>query len=92
MAQPVNEKTPIFRNICVSNLTATCQRSAGIIIGLPESEISDVVLENVRITAATTGLTIKNARGVQFKNVTVINKKGPPIIADNAQVEGLKGK
>jgi len=92
MAQPVNEKTPIFRNICVSNLTATCQRSAGIIIGLPESKISDVVFENVRITAATTGLTIKNATGVQFKNVTVINKEGPPFIADNAQVEGLKGK
>jgi len=91
-AQPVNETTPIFRNIRVSNLTATCQRSAGIIIGLPESEISDVVLENVRITAATTGLTIKNARGVQFKNVTVINKEGPPFITDNAQVEGLKGK
>jgi polygalacturonase len=90
--QPVNETTPIFRNICVSNLTATCQRSAGIIIGLPESEISDVVLENVIIRAATTGLTIKNTKGVQLKNVTVINKKGPPFIVDNAQVEGIESR
>jgi polygalacturonase len=89
-AQPVNETTPVFRNICVSNLTATCQRSAGIIIGLPESPISDVVLENISITAATTGLWIKNAKGIRFKNVTVINQESPPFILDNAQVEGLK--
>lgn len=91
-AQPINETTPIFRNICVSNLTATCQRSAGVIIGLPESEISNVVLENVSITAATSGLTVKNAKQVQFKKVTVINKEGPPFIVDNAQVEGLENK
>ena len=89
-AQPVNETTPIFRNIRISNLTATCRRSAGIIIGLPESPISDVVLENVSITAATTGLSVKNAKGIQFKNVTVTNKEGPPFIVENAQVEGLK--
>ena len=89
-AQPVNETTPIFSNICVSNLTATCQKSAGIIIGLPESAISNVVLENVRIQAATTGLLIRNAKGIRFKNVTVVNKEGPPFVLDNAQVEGLK--
>jgi polygalacturonase len=89
-AQPVNATTPIFRNIRISNLTATCQRSAGSIIGLPESPISDVVLENVHITAATTGFSVKNTRGIQFKNVTVTNKEGPPFIVENAQVEGLK--
>lgn len=89
-AQPVTETTPIFRNIRISNLTATCQRSAGIIIGLPESPISDVVLENVSITAATTGLSVKNAKGIQFKNVTITSKEGPPFIVENAQVEGLR--
>jgi DNA sulfur modification protein DndE len=91
-AQPVNETTPVFRNIRVSNLTATCQRSAGIIIGLPESGISDVVLENVSITAATTGLSIKNAGGLRFKNVTVINREGPPFMVDNAQVDGIQAR
>jgi polygalacturonase len=89
-SQPVNETTPVFRNLCVSNLTATCQYSAGIIIGLPESPISNVVLENVSIRAATTGLAIRNARGIRFKNVTVINQQGPPFLLENAQVEGLK--
>jgi polygalacturonase len=89
-AQPVNETTPVFRNICVSNLTATCQKSAGIIIGLPESPISNVVLENINIRAATAGLLIRNAGGIRFKNVTVVNQRGPPFILENAQVEGLK--
>lgn len=88
--QPMNETTPVFRDICVSNLTATCQNSAGIIIGLPESPISNVVLENVSIQASTTGLAIRNARGIRFKNVTVVNPQGPPFILENALVEGLK--
>jgi polygalacturonase len=89
-AQPVNETTPVFRNICVSNLTSTCQKSAGIIIGLPECPISNVVLQNVNIRAAGTGLLIRNVRGVRFNNVTVVSRQGPPFILENAPVEGLK--
>jgi hypothetical protein len=55
---------------------------------LPESKISNLVLDNVHISSAT-GLTIKNAAGVQFKNVQVTAQAGPPVILDNAQVEGL---
>jgi polygalacturonase len=87
--QPVDEYTPVFRNIRIRDLTATCQGSAGIILGLPESLISDVVLENVRIDTATTGLMIKNAKGIQFKNVRITAKNGPPLVTENAQVEDL---
>jgi polygalacturonase len=88
-AQPFGQKTPVFRNIHVSNLTATCQRSAGMIIGLPESVVSNVVLENVQISAVTTGLKIENAADIQLKNVRVSVQKGKPFILENAQVEGL---
>jgi hypothetical protein len=80
----------VFRNICVSNLTATCQKSAGIIIGLPESPISNVVLQNIKIQAATTGLLIRNVKGIRFENVNVVNGQGPPFILENARAEGLK--
>ena len=89
-AQPVTETTPIYRNIRISNLKATCTKSAGMILGLPESQISDVVLENVEITAATKGLSIKNAKGVQLKNVKITNKEGLPVVTENAQVAGLE--
>ncbi len=87
-AELANSKTPVFRNIYISNLTATCQKSAGVITGLPESEISNVVLENVRISSVT-GLAIKNAKDIQFKDVQVTTQEGPPFILNNAQVEGL---
>ncbi len=88
-AQLASTKTPVFRNIYISNVTATCQKSAGVITGLPESEISNVILENVRISSST-GLAIKNAMGVKLKNVQVTVGQGPPFILDNAQVEGLE--
>lgn len=85
-----NLKIPVYRNIHIKNLTATCRRSAGTINGLPDSLISDVVLENVQITAATTGLQVRNATGIQLKNVQITAGSGPPLVEENAQVEGAE--
>jgi polygalacturonase len=93
-ATPVNstpvagEKIPVYRNIRVTNLKATCQKSAGLILGLPENCISNVVFENVQISAAS-GLTIKNAKGIQFKNSSVTVRSGAACNMENAEVEGL---
>ena len=84
-----SDLTPVYRNIRVTNLKAQCADNAGVIMGLPDSRISNVVLENVRINAATTGLTIENATGIQLKNVQVTTTKGPPFIVKNAEVKGL---
>ena len=92
-AQPVTAETPGFRNITIRNLTATSTTAAGVIVGLPESLVSNVVLENVKISAAATGLSIRNAKGVQMKNVEVTAKEGPPFIVEDAKVTGLpKGR
>jgi hypothetical protein len=82
---------PIFRNIRISNLTATCPKAAGLILGLPESCISNVVLENVKIAAAKP-FAISNAKGVQLKNVSVTVPKGEPFKLENAEVSGLPSK
>ena len=88
-AQVTASNTPVYRNIHISNLKATCPQVAGIITGLPESMISNVVLENVQISAAKS-FEIRNAKGIQLKNVTVSVKEGPPFTTENAQVEGLE--
>lgn len=88
-AQPMTESTPVFRDIHVNNLTATCQNSAGIIIGLPESVVSNVVFENVHITADS-ALKIENASDIRFKNVHVTVKHGEPFSLKNAREEGLE--
>ena len=88
-AMKVSEKIPTFRNIRISNLTATCPKAAGLILGLPESCISDVVLKNVKISAGK-GFTIANARGIRLENVAVTVTGGKPFDLKNAEVEGLK--
>ena len=80
---------PVYRNIHISNLTATCPKAAGVIAGLPESCISNVVLENVTISAAK-NFSISNAKGVQLKNVTVTVATGEPFKLENAEVSGLQ--
>jgi polygalacturonase len=87
-AAKVSERIPTYRNIRISNLTATCPKAAGTIVGLPESCISNVVLENVKISAAKS-FEIRNAKGVQLKNVIVTVLKGAPFVLENAEVSGL---
>ena len=87
-AQPLTETTPVFRDITIKNLTATSTKDAGLIVGLPESLVENMVLENVTITA-TEGLSLANAKGIQLKNVRVIAANGEAIVTHNAQVEGL---
>jgi polygalacturonase len=87
-AEPVTETTPFFRNITISNLTATSTKNAGLIVGLPEALVTNVVMQNVKITAKT-GLTIANARGIQLKNVKIEPTQGDPFILFNSEVQGL---
>jgi hypothetical protein len=82
---------PAYRNLRISNLTATCPQAAGLIFGLPESCISNVVLENVNITASKP-FAISNAKGVQLKNVSVTVPKGEPFILKHAEVTGLPAR
>jgi polygalacturonase len=89
-AQAVGAGTPSFGNIRIHNLTANSTSSAGVIVGLPESPVSNVVLENVVINAATTGLVIRNAKGIQFKEVQVTAKEGSPFAIEDAEVRGME--
>lgn len=80
-------KIPIYRNIHIRNLTATCPQAVGLIVGLPESCISNVVLENVHISAAKS-FEIRDAKDIQFKNVSISVPGGKPFTLENAEVSG----
>jgi polygalacturonase len=51
--QPVTEHTPRFHDITIENVTATGAKFAGVVMGLPESPIKNLVLRNVKLTAET---------------------------------------
>ena len=66
---PVNGTTPIWRNIVISNVTATATTGnniAGIIWGRPEMLVSNLTLCNVTIAAPTNTFDIYNAQGIQI--------------------------
>ena len=66
---PVTELTPTYHNISFYDITATVEKGkrAGLIWGLPEAAISDVILQNVNIVA-------DNPFGIFFaNNVKLVN-------------------
>ncbi|MFP5249255.1 MAG: glycoside hydrolase family 28 protein, partial [Acidobacteriota bacterium] len=75
--QPVGRLTPHFHDIVLANITATGSKNAGIIAGLPESPVRDLVMRNVRIDAKT-GLTIAYAH-VTGEHVTIQAAEGQPL-------------
>jgi hypothetical protein len=83
--QPVTSQTPSYRRIRISNLTATSPASAGLIVGLLEQPITELVLENVQISAPA-GLTIRNAKAIELREVKIEVQKGEPLILKNAEV------
>lgn len=87
--QPVGPTTPKWSGITVRNLTATNgTKSAGMILGLPESAATNITLENVHIEAPF-GLRIGYAKNVTLKNVKVKAAKGDAVIVEDT-VAGMK--
>ena len=88
-AATVAERTPIYRDIIFSNITATAQsgRRAGLIWGLPEMAITNVLLHNVHITADKP-FGIYNAQDVRLVNSEIRTPGGVnKLSSTNAQVE-----
>nr|WP_294898465.1 glycosyl hydrolase family 28 protein [uncultured Pedobacter sp.] len=74
---PVAEKTPIYRNFTFENITATVQsgKRAGLIWGLPEAPVTNVIFKNVNIKADK-AFGVFFAKGIQFKDCNIITKQG----------------
>ncbi len=81
-ARPVTAKTPLWRGIAISNLTATGTEAAGLIVGLPEAPAAGISLENVRIQARL-GLRLSYVADIRLDRVEIQPDRGPPLITDD---------
>jgi polygalacturonase len=78
-AQPyVENKTPYFHDITIDGLEATGVDAAGIVIGIPEKEISNFTMKNVHIESKT-GLIVRNAT-ITAENTTIKSEDGKHIV------------
>ncbi len=76
-AAPITGKTPIYRDITFSNITATAQSGyrAGLIWGLPEMAVTNVLLQQVNITADKP-FGIYDAQNVRLVDSKIITPEG----------------
>ena len=87
-AQAITARTPIYGDITFSNITATVQSGhrAGLIWGLPEAPVTNVLLERVNI-AADGPLGIYDARSVRLVDCQITTPDGiNKLSSTNAQV------
>jgi polygalacturonase len=92
-SKPVGEKTPIYKDLTFSNITATVQkgRRAGLIWGLPEAPATNIVLQNVTITADKP-FGVFNAGNVRVENCKIVTPEGEnKLVTANAQVSVTPG-
>ncbi|HWJ29488.1 MAG TPA: glycosyl hydrolase family 28 protein, partial [Flavisolibacter sp.] len=89
--QPVSERTPAFRNIHFSNITAETN-NAGVLNGLEEMPIDDVTFQDIQIVAQH-GFTIQRANHIEFHNVRISSMDGNSLKCQNVkhlELDGLK--
>jgi polygalacturonase len=76
-AEPVQRLTPHFHNIRIENVKSINSDWAGVIVGLPESPVVDIVLTNVDISAKK-GFQVGYAT-VDMEHVSITSEDGKPL-------------
>lgn len=87
---PVTEETPCFKNIYMKNIRANGFGNAAFFMGLPEMNLENVTLENA-VLEGKKGISIIDADGITFKNVTVKADKGPALLMHNGKNVTIDG-
>ena len=84
IALDVDETTPAFRDIHISNINCRGARRAMFFNGLPEMNVERVTVENACITART-GAQINESTDVVLRNVRVMPDEGPALMLNNVK-------
>ncbi len=79
-----DETTPVFRNIVVRNIVANQASRAMFFNGLPEMNISGIVVENSSFTTHQ-GAVLSESEGIQFTNVRINPSEGPAVKLHNVK-------
>ena len=90
-AEPISERTPQFRNIHFSNISAECN-AAIFINGLEEMPVDDVTFNDIQFEAQT-GAVIKQAKNIEFHNVRINTAVGSSLMGErvsNLVMDGIK--
>lgn len=88
-AAPVTRLTPFFHDITIENVKSVKSGIAGVIVGLPESPVNNLVLKNINISADK-GMTIAYANVTTSDMHLVIANGQSMMVAPSAKVTPAK--
>ena len=86
----IDEKTPCFRNIYISNIACNGARRAMYFNGLPEMPITNINVTNANITSEL-GVELCESDGVKLSNVKVNVAKGAALKLTNVKNTSVAG-
>jgi len=81
---PVTEETPSFKDIFINNVTCKGAGRAILLQGLPEMNLKNINLSNIRIDAIK-GIDMIDTDGVEMKNIFVSATLGPVLKMKNTK-------
>ncbi|MBA0882133.1 glycoside hydrolase family 28 protein [Flavobacterium undicola] len=81
--EPVSERTPIFRNIHISNLTGTEVKKAGTIYGISEMPVQNISFSNINIQSVE-GFTLNTADNIEFHDAKITTTIGASFKIENS--------
>jgi rhamnogalacturonyl hydrolase YesR/polygalacturonase len=77
--KPLDETTPIFKNIRLNNVHCEGAQKAVFIRGLPEMHIRNIELKNM-VIHANEGIDIQEATNIHFSNVKIISETKSAVV------------
>jgi polygalacturonase len=86
-AAPITVTTPYVHDITIANVTATGATTQSVIVGLPESCMHNITLNNVSVQTGGAGLSLRHMTGT-FTNVTSTPPSPDPafVVQENVTV------
>jgi polygalacturonase len=85
--EPVSNRTPVFRDIAISNMTIRRARLAINVEGLPEMPISGLRISNV-VASGKAGMKAMHTAGLELHNVQINAESGPAfLIRDSRELQ-----
>ncbi len=78
----IDETTPVFKDIYISDIVSRNSNKAMTFNGLPEMNITNINIENVVILSKL-GAELSESQNIKFKNVTIIPEEEPVLTLNN---------
>ena len=73
--EPMSERTPLFRDISISGLTAVGVKTPVKIVGLEEAPVTDIILRDINVKNAREKCIVENCERIRLTDVIVNGKE-----------------